>query len=161
VGIIYFAVSQQAMRNGGSRNDGSRNDGSRNESSGGILEEGKVSCRDYSDCPRIIHRNMGFNQSRNSVYIRQKNALLKIWTLVQHDWFHAFLRIPTWKSLASLLSLWTLMIIIFAGIYMAVDREKPELNCGLGAAGSPIAFGPAFAFSLQTCTTGGLIHSLS
>lgn len=109
--------------------------------------------------PRIIRRNMGFNQSRNSVYVRQKNAVLKIWTLVQHDWFHAFLRLSTWKSLFFLLSFWTMMIIVFAGFYMAVDRERPDLECGLGSKGFPIAFGPAFAFSLETCTTGEFLQT--
>jgi hypothetical protein len=116
-------------------------------------EEGKMRPK-YAYCPRIIHRNMGFNQSRNSVYVRQKNAYLKILALVQHDWFHAFLRVSTWKSLTLLLSFWTVMIIAFAGLYMVVDRQRPEVNCGLGGVGAPIDFGASFAFSLETCTTG-------
>jgi hypothetical protein len=120
---------------------------------GTVAEEGNVRPL-HAYCPRIIHRNMGFNQSRNSVYVRQKNAMLKILALVQHDWFHAFLRVPTWKSLLFCLSFWTLMIVVFAGLYLAVDRQKPDISCGLGAAGTPIKFGPSFAFSLETCTTG-------
>lgn len=119
------------------------------------LEEGSLhGPTARASVPRIIRRNMGFNQSRNSVYIHQKNAALKIWTLVQHDWFHAFLRVATWKSLLFLLSFWTAMILVFAGFYMAVDRQRPDINCGLGVTGFPIGFGPAFAFSLETCTTG-------
>lgn len=46
------------------------------------------------------------------------------------------------------------MIIVFAGFYVAVDHRDATVDCGLGSVGSPIAFGPAFAFSLETCTTG-------
>ena len=46
-------------------------------------------------------------------------------------------------------------IIIFAGVYMMVDQSSEAATCGLGANGEPIHFGPAFAFSLETCTTVG------
>lgn len=36
-----------------------------------------------------------------------------------------------------------------------MDSLNPMVECGLGSAGNPIAFGPAFAFSLETCTTVG------
>lgn len=58
-------------------------------------------------------------------------------------------------SVFLLLSVWTIAIIIFAGIYMAVDINKASQSCGLGKDGNPIIFGPAFAFSLETCTTVG------
>lgn len=38
---------------------------------------------------------------------------------------------------------------------MKLDAISPETECGLGTAGNPIQFGPAFAFSLETCTTVG------
>ncbi|CAB9514290.1 rectifier potassium channel 2 [Seminavis robusta] len=44
---------------------------------------------------------------------------------------------------------------IFAGIYMRIDTDRLDENCGLGAPGQPIQLGPAFAFSLETCTTVG------
>ena len=47
------------------------------------------------------------------------------------------------------------MIIVFAAVYVAIDRNDLEVNCGLGTEGNPIEFGPAFAFSLETCTTVG------
>eukprot|EP00522_Entomoneis_paludosa_P016587 CAMPEP_0172452828 /NCGR_PEP_ID=MMETSP1065-20121228/10367_1 /TAXON_ID=265537 /ORGANISM="Amphiprora paludosa, Strain CCMP125" /LENGTH=360 /DNA_ID=CAMNT_0013204949 /DNA_START=118 /DNA_END=1200 /DNA_ORIENTATION=+ len=47
------------------------------------------------------------------------------------------------------------MILIFAGFYVWQDNQNPNKNCGLGEEGQPIAFGPAFAFSLETCTTVG------
>ena len=72
----------------------------------------------------------------------------------RYDWFHVILRVETWKSLLALLSLWTVLIIVFAGFYVAVDRHDIDQDCGLGDPGFPIGFGPAFAFSLETCTTG-------
>ncbi len=38
---------------------------------------------------------------------------------------------------------------------MRIDANDPTVECGLGTAGNPISFGPAFAFSLETCTTVG------
>jgi len=58
-------------------------------------------------------------------------------------------------SLISLLLVWTLAIICFAGFYMAADRQDPSTDCGLGPPGRPIQFYGAFAFSLETCTTVG------
>jgi len=103
--------------------------------------------------PRLVLRNLPFHQSKNRVYVKH-NQGLKIFLLLQHDWFHVLLRIPTWQSLPFLLAVWTSMIIVFAGLYVWVDNRDPDIGCGLGANGSPIRFGPAFAFSLETCTTG-------
>lgn len=47
------------------------------------------------------------------------------------------------------------MIIVWAFIYVMVDRSDPQKTCGLGANGNPIEFHAAFAFSLETCTTVG------
>ena len=102
--------------------------------------------------PRLVLRNLPFQQSRNRVYVRH-NQGFKIFMLLKHDWFHVLLRFPIWQSLPFLLAIWTLMIILFAGIYVWVDNGTIE-NCGLGADGATIGFGPAFAFSLETCTTG-------
>lgn len=86
---------------------------------------------------------------------QNKQRFFKIGKLIQHDWFHVLLRRPTWESLLFLLVIWTVAIIIFAGFYMAADRNDPAVNCGLGMAESPIEFHGAFAFSLETCTTVG------
>ena len=106
------------------------------------------------EIPRFIRRNRPFHQSANEVAILHNHGP-KIWWLRRHDWFHALARLPTWKSGVLLLGIWTLMIILFAGIYMGFDRRNPELNCGLGIENEPIEFGAAFAFSLETCTTVG------
>lgn len=104
--------------------------------------------------PRFIARNLPFFQSRNRVNVTH-NQGFKIFLLLYHDWFHVLLRMPTWQSVPMLLAGWTSLIIVFAGLYVWVDNKNPEISCGLGAEGAPIKFGPAFAFSLETCTTVG------
>lgn len=108
-----------------------------------------------SKIPRMVKRDLVFEQSSNIIAMRHGQGFFGLFWLLRHDWFHALLRFPTLHSLGCLLLIWTLMIILFAGIYMGVDRRNPELSCGLGTAGDPIQFGAAFAFSLETCTTVG------
>lgn len=103
--------------------------------------------------PRLIPRNLPMAQSRNRVQI-EHNQGFKIYRLLRHDWFHVFLRLSTARSVLCLLTLWTAFILIFAALYVWVDNQHLDVSCGLGPAGSPINFGGAFAFSLQTCTTG-------
>jgi hypothetical protein len=64
--------------------------------------------------PRMVIRNLPFSQSLNEVAV-QHNLGLKIFLLLRHDLFHVFLRMHTIKSLLMLLSIWTLLLIIFAG----------------------------------------------
>ena len=59
------------------------------------------------------------------------------------------------SSVCMLVAVWTLFLLMFAAIYVYVDRQEPDVNCGLGKEGSPIKFHGAFAFSLETTTTVG------
>jgi hypothetical protein len=79
-------------------------------------------------------------------------GLQLVWKLVRYDLFHVLLRMPLYQSAFLLFSLWTIFILFFAGIYVAIDRQDPLTPCGLGPVGSPIKFYGAFAFSLETCT---------
>lgn len=76
-------------------------------------------------------------------------------SLTIHDWFFVMLRQPTSLSLSALIVLWTILLCVFAAIYVWVDRINTADNCGLGKAGDPIEWGAAFAFSLETCSTVG------
>ena len=106
--------------------------------------------------PRLIDRNLPFDQSKNTVKVELRNERKYLFWLKQRNWFHVFLRQQTSKSLSILITLWTTIILTFAGLYYAVDRANPYVDCGLrNAQGDPIAFEAAFAFSLQTCTTVG------
>mmetsp|Transcript_20140 Transcript_20140/g.48102 ORF Transcript_20140/g.48102 Transcript_20140/m.48102 type:complete len:462 (+) Transcript_20140:43-1428(+) len=104
--------------------------------------------------PRLVRRNLTFNQSKNVVRVSH-NKGIQIFELLRHDWFHVFLRQNTFLSTVFLISVWTTMILVFAGLYVAFDNRDAEKNCGLGQAGDPIHFGAAFAFSLETSTTVG------
>jgi hypothetical protein len=104
--------------------------------------------------PRLVRRNLAFNQSRNVVQVFH-NKSFGIHLLVRHDFYHVLLRRPAWQSLLSLLFVWTIFILLFALAYVGVDNQDPNISCGLGTAGNPIRFIGAFAFSLETCTTVG------
>jgi hypothetical protein len=107
--------------------------------------------------PRLVQRNMPFKQSRQEIAVVNKTLYkgLKVQRILSSDWYHVFLRYNTMLSLLVLLAIFTVGIILFAFVYMKIDASSPETNCGLGTAGNPISFGPAFAFSLETCTTVG------
>ena len=106
--------------------------------------------------PRLIDRNLPFDQSINTVKVEHRNERKDLFRLIRRNWFHVFLRQPTSKSLFFLIVVWTALILMFAGLYYAVDRANPYVDCGLrNAQGDPLTFEAAFAFSLQTCTTVG------
>ncbi|KAL7579912.1 hypothetical protein ACA910_004916 [Epithemia clementina (nom. ined.)] len=107
-----------------------------------------------NDIPRLVTRNLSFHQSKNKVQVAH-NKGWSVFNLKRHDWFHVLLRQPTNISLLVLIGVWTAMIIVFAGVYVAVDRQNADKNCGLSSEGTRFGFGPAFAFSLETCTTVG------
>lgn len=105
------------------------------------------------ELPRLVRRNRPYSQSGNRLKV-EHNQGFKVFLLLRHDWFHVILRLPTERSLLCLLTVWTALVLIFASLYVAVDNHDPNVSCGLGPVGSPIDFGGAFSFSLETCTTG-------
>lgn len=113
--------------------------------------------------PRLILRNLPFSQSRNRVRI-EHNQGIKIFSLLRYDWFHVFLRIPTGHSFMLMITVWTIVLVIFARLYVWSDASTPNPDCRLGPSGPvrlPIKFRGAFAFSLQTCTTGTIKHGFN
>ena len=107
---------------------------------------------------RLVIRDLPFRQSSNVFQVRPRRCspgqgFLRL--LYREDWFHVLLRLRTPFSLLVLLLLWTLLVVIFAAIYAGIDAYDPTVSCGLGAAGFPISYRAAFAFSLETCTTVG------
>lgn len=119
--------------------------------------EGFNSHRHYSNAflPRLIPRNLPFHQSKNKMASKNVNSQTDVARLLVKDWFHVFLRQHVLKTVTFLLVLWTLVILLFAVIYVRIDTAYLEYSCGLGEPGIPILFGTAFAFSLETCTTVG------
>lgn len=112
---------------------------------------------EIQNIPRLVHRNLPFQQSRQEIAVVNKTNYksFKVQRILSQDWYHVFLRQPTWFSLCGLLLFWTTAIIVFALIYQKIDRDNPTTECGLGKVNEPISFTPAFAFSLETCTTVG------
>jgi hypothetical protein len=105
--------------------------------------------------PRLIARNLPYHQSHNKMAVKNSKNHSHVYPLLLLDWFHVFLRLPTYFTVTFLLSIWTAFILIFAAIYVGIDSSNNALDCGLGDPGTPIAWGTAFAFSLETCTTVG------
>ena len=77
--------------------------------------------------------------------------------------FNVLFRFRTVVSVICFTIIWTIFLIAFAAIYVAIDNENPRVDCGLGTADppSPIGFHAAFAFSLETTTTVGTCLSIS
>jgi hypothetical protein len=103
--------------------------------------------------PRLVKRDLQFNQSRNTLQIEMKDLSKFTYMLQREDWYHVFLRLPASQSITLLLVPWTLCLLLFAGIYMGVDRAYEGTDCGL--TDSQSSYGTYFAFSLETCTTVG------
>jgi hypothetical protein len=140
-----------------SRADSKINDSHVHSSSGGGNGGGgdhDAEDESTSGAPRLVLRNLPYAQSCNHIQVRHNYTAMKIYKLIQHDWFHVLLRFPTSQSLFFLISIWTLFLVIWAGCYVWVDRSNIGVECGLGPNGASISFRGAFAFSLQTCTTG-------
>ena len=109
----------------------------------------------FSSRHRLVKRNLPFFQSKNEMQVSNQHMEFRLWKLLWQDWFHVFLRMDIRLSLCLLLGGWIGCCLLFAFVYMYIDRINPAENCGLGGVGNPINFGPAYAFSLETCTTVG------
>ena len=126
------------------------------------------------EVPRLIPRNLNYGQSHNRLRITRINGEVgrnngnkqqrlaqkelyggSISHLLWLNWFHVVMRYPSQYTISVLLVAWTVIVLVFAGIYVGLDTLNKDLNCGLGPPGIPIAWGTAFAFSLETCTTVG------
>lgn len=104
--------------------------------------------------PRLINRNLPYHQSTNQIQVKNK-SYKPLLTLMWRDWFHILLRTPPYFVVPLLLAIWTVTTVVWAQIYVFVDRNNFEADCGLGEPGFPIEFGTGFAFSLITVSTVG------
>jgi hypothetical protein len=104
--------------------------------------------------PRLIHRNLPFNQSTNRIQVQNKTHRL-LWSLLSKDLFHIMLRTPGYITIPIMVAVWVLATLVWAQIYVFVDTNNVNEDCGLGEPGFPIEFGTGFAFSLITISTVG------
>ena len=99
--------------------------------------------------PRLVERNLPFNQSRNILQV-EHNQGLKITRLTLYDFFHVLLRLPSAVTVFVLVILWTASSLFFAAMYYAVDPDEAGTDCRLRSFDKPILYATAFANSIQT-----------
>lgn len=75
--------------------------------------------------------------------------------MLLNNWFHILLWKNIFYSTFWLLLLWTIVIVVYAIVYMLMDHHHIDLDCILALPGKFISFVPSFVFSLETCTTVG------
>ena len=106
--------------------------------------------------PRLVKRDMAYNQSSNRMAVCNTKNIPSLYELLAADWFHFLLRVPTALAVLFLIFVWTIALLIFACIYVAVDgKNNIGKDCGLGNEGEVITFAAAFAFAMETATTVG------
>ena len=102
------------------------------------------------DPPRLVLRNLPFDQSRNIIQVKHNQGTTKIGRLIRHDFFHVLLQLSTVKIIFLMLALWTFSILFFAAMYVAVNNRHGTGVCNLGLPDQPLYYYTAFAFALQT-----------
>lgn len=101
---------------------------------------------------RFVRRNGPFHQSSLKVGVRNEEEQDDSYTrwarrwLTYSDWFDFFVSMPTKMVVLVLVLLYTLVILVFAGIYMSIDCQ---------ASNPPLSFQESFSFALETATTVG------
>lgn len=106
------------------------------------------------DPPRLVVRNLPFNQSRNVLQV-EHNQGLKITRLTLHDFFHVLLRLPSAWTVLVFLILWTSSCLFFAALLYAIDPPEAGTECRLRSYDKPILYATAFAQSIQTASGVG------
>jgi len=71
----------------------------------------------------------------------------------RQDFFHVALSMPILLLFTGCITLYTLVILLWAGLYSALDH--PNASCGIAPFGEYPKFYHAFIFSLETMTTIG------
>ena len=102
--------------------------------------------------PRIMYRDTVYHQTTGDVNVRYEahpDDFDVRWAkrrLMFRDWFDRLLGFPTSVIVLAMVSLYTLVLLVWTGIYMHVGDV-----CG----NVQLSFQAAFAFSLETATTVG------
>ena len=98
---------------------------------------------------RLVVRDLPYHQSSNSLRIRhQSTKPLRFYHWYVEDWFHVLLRLRTVVSVFVFVLLWTTFLLLFAGIYHAIDGADPRVNCGLGIPPNTVTFYTACEYSV-------------
>ena len=109
--------------------------------------------------PRLLERDLHFSQSAGKFALKRKDGRFLWWEAKRpRNWFHLLLTLPTTKFMLVLMALYTLIVIIFAFIFLALNTNPAEA-CRLDhhhGDGRPFDFLAAFALSVITSATLGL-----
>ena len=90
---------------------------------------------------RLVVRDLPYHQSSNSLRIRhQSTKPLRFYHWYIEDWFHVLLRLRTAVSAFVFVLIWTIFLLLFAGIYHAIDGADPRVNCGLGVPPNSVTY---------------------
>ncbi|GKY94735.1 hypothetical protein MPSEU_000438900 [Mayamaea pseudoterrestris] len=119
-----------------------------NEEGDGVAEP--IFAAPEDEPPRLVLRNLPFDQSRNIIQDEHNHGTTKIGRLIRHDFFHVLLQLSTWRLMLLMLFIWTFLVLFFAAMYVAANRGHGTGVCNLGLPGEPLYYYSAFAFSLQT-----------
>ena len=93
---------------------------------------------------RLVVRDLPFHQSSNSLRVRHQMSKeyskkakgrhsaggLGFFHWYIEDWFHVLLRLRTVVSVSAFTVVWTAFLLIFAGVYVMVDRRYADEACG-------------------------------
>jgi hypothetical protein len=109
-----------------------------------------LSRHQYHRHRRLVDRDGQFHQSHGKLSIRKKIKIKEWRNLYGTDWFHSLVNSPTWRMILVLLSLYVLMILIFAFPYYWVGGYDNDM-CNMGVKN----YHEAFNFSLETMATIG------
>lgn len=99
---------------------------------------------------RLLRRDAPSHQSGGHIYMHRTGAAVG---LALNDFFHVALGMPLVLLLMVCMALYTTLILIWTGFYIAADH--PGVACGIAPLGEHPNFYRAFAFSLETMTTIG------
>ena len=96
-----------------------------------------------SPLKRLVVRDLPFHQSSNSLRVRHQMSKeyskkakgrraggLGFFHWYIEDWFHVLLRLRTIVSVSAFTVVWTAFLLIFAGVYVMVDRRYADEACG-------------------------------
>jgi len=106
---------------------------------------------------RLLERDNAYHQCTGKIHIQQqanRKSQSEILELYGDDWFHVVLSWPTWQLVLVMATIYTTNLIVFTGLYIAID--EPGGACAIGAdPNEAMGFQAAFGFSLITSSTIG------
>ena len=103
--------------------------------------------------PRLIPRDRPFFQSSGKVRLGRRDPRFFLWFGANpRDWLNLMLTLPTTAFVFFFMITYSLVILIFAAIYVALDASP---DCRISVEGESLTYRGAYAFSVETAATIG------